>query len=242
MVNLLNRYFTLCSTAVREHHGIVDKYIGDAVMAFWTQPFSESEEAQAADACRSALAQRDAVALRRELPDLLGLRRNVPEVTVRMGLATGDVVVGTIGSPIAKSYTVIGDTVNLASRLEGINKLYGTSILIAESTEALARAAGRDARDRHRRRRRQVRADPHLRAAGREGRPDERRCALRDASAEGLGAYRARDWGRATAEFESCLAIEPRDGPARVLADRVKHFAANPPPANWDRAWKVDTK
>lgn len=243
MVNLLNRYFTLCSTAVREHRGIVDKYIGDAVMAFWTQPFSESEEAQAADACRSALAQRDAVALlRRELPDLLGLRRNAPDVAVRMGLATGDVVVGTIGSPIAKSYTVIGDTVNLASRLEGINKLYGTSILIAESTEALARAAI------------ETREIDIVIVAGKsepiriyelladKGVLDEKRCNLRDAFAEGLGAYRARDWERAAAEFESCLAIEPRDGPARVFAERVKHFAASPPPADWDRAWKVDTK
>lgn len=243
MVNLLNRYFTLCSTAVRDHHGIVDKYIGDAVMAFWTQPFSESEEAHAADACRSALAQRDAVVLlRRELPDLLGLRRNAPDVAVRMGLATGDVVVGTIGSPIAKSYTVIGDTVNLASRLEGLNKLYGTSILIAEATEALARPTI------------ETREIDIVVVAGKsepiriyellttKGQIDEKRCNLRDAFAEGLGAYRARDWERAAAEFETCLAIEPRDGPARVFAERVKHFAANPPPADWDRAWKVDTK
>lgn len=243
MVNLLNRYFTLCSTAVRDHNGIVDKYIGDAVMAFWTRPFSESDEAQAADACRAALAQRDAVALlRRELPELLGLRRNAPSIAVRMGLATGDVVVGTIGSPIAKSYTVIGDTVNLASRLEGLNKLYGTSILIAESTEVLARSAV------------ETREIDIVIVAGKsepirifellaeKGGLDERRCALRDAFAEGLGAYRARDWERAAAEFESCLAIEPRDGPARVLAERVKHFAASPPPADWDRAWKVDTK
>jgi len=243
MVNLLNRYFTLCSGAVREQHGIVDKYIGDAVMAFWTQPFSESEEAHAADACRAALAQGAAVdRLRRELPDLLGLRRNVPDVSVRMGIATGDVVVGTIGSPIAKSYTVIGDTVNLASRLEGLNKLYGTAILIADATEILARAAI------------ETREIDTVIVAGKtepitvfelmaeKNKLNEQRCALREAYEEGLGAYRARDWERAAERFAKCLEIAPKDGPARVMAARVEAFAANPPPADWDRAWKVDTK
>ncbi|MBL8704426.1 MAG: HAMP domain-containing protein, partial [Rhodospirillales bacterium] len=243
MVNLLNRYFTLCSTAVRENHGIVDKYIGDAVMAFWTQPFSATDQDHATDACRAALAQAEAVTqLQRELPELLGLRRNAPSIAIRMGLATGDVVVGTIGSPIAKSYTVIGDTVNLASRLEGINKLYGTSILISEATEELARAAI------------ETREIDTVIVAGKtepiriyellavKDRIDERRCTLRDAYADGLGAYRARDWERATEEFEKCLAIEPKDGPARMMAERVKQFAASPPPADWDRAWKVDTK
>ncbi len=243
MVNLLNRYFTLCSTAVRDNNGIVDKYIGDAVMAFWTQPFSATDEDHAIDACRAALAQAAAVRqLQTELPELLGLRRNAPSIAIRMGLATGEVVVGTIGSPIAKSYTVIGDTVNLASRLEGINKLYGTSILLSEATEALARPAIET---------REIdivivagKTEPirifELLAA--KGGLDEKRCALRDAFAEGLGAYRARDWERAAAEFAKCLDIEPKDGPARVFAERVKRFAAEPPPADWDRAWKLDTK
>src|SRR5262249_61132523 len=89
----------------------------------------------AASACLAALAHRDAVAaLRPELPDLLGLRRNIPELTVRMGLATGEVVVGTVGAPTAKSFAAIGDITNLASRLEGGNKGYGTSVILAEET------------------------------------------------------------------------------------------------------------
>jgi adenylate cyclase len=243
MVNLLNRYFTLASAAVRDHRGIVDKYIGDSVMAFWTQPFSASDQEQAADACRSALAQMRAVeALRRELPDLLGLRRNLPEIVVRMGLASGEVVVGTVGSAIAKSYTVIGDTVNLASRLEGLNKVYGTSILIAESTETLARAAI------------ETREIDTVVVAGKteairvfelldeKGALDPARQALRTAFAQGLAAYRARDWTGAADRFAECLAIEPGDGPARVFAGRVKTLAANPPADGWDGVWRAAEK
>jgi hypothetical protein len=88
-------------------------------MAFWTAPFSRGES-HAADACLAALAQQRAIGeLQQRLPDILGLRRELPEFRVRMGLATGDLVVGTIGAPTARSFTVIGDTVNLASRLEG---------------------------------------------------------------------------------------------------------------------------
>ncbi|MCC6467322.1 MAG: HAMP domain-containing protein [Alphaproteobacteria bacterium] len=243
MVNLLNRYFTLASAAVRDHHGIVDKYIGDAVMAFWTQPFSASDAAQAEDACRSALGHRAAVVqLRRELPDILGLRRNAPDVSVRMGLATGDVVVGTVGSAIAKSYTVIGDTVNLASRLEGLNKAYGTDILVAEATEMLARAAV------------ETREIDTVIVAGKsepirvfellseKGKLDETRCALRDAFEEGLGAYRARDWERAAERFAKCLAIDPKDGPSAVFARRVEKLAADPPQGAWDGVWRATEK
>src|SRR5262249_61768963 len=84
----------------------------------------------------------DAVAaLRPELPHLLNLRRNVPELTLRMGLATGEVVVGTVGAPTAKSFACIGDVTNLASRLEGVNKVYGTTAIVSEETQRLAQAA-----------------------------------------------------------------------------------------------------
>jgi adenylate cyclase len=126
---------------IHEHRGVIDKYIGDAVMAFWTPPFSSGDD-HASDACLAALAQQEAiVALRAQLPEITGMRRNPPKLMIRMGLATGEAVVGTIGSEAARSYTVIGDTVNLASRLEGINKLYGTSIILSEDTYRLAQQA-----------------------------------------------------------------------------------------------------
>ena len=242
LVNMLNRYFTLASAAVREHHGIVDKYIGDSVMAFWTQPFSPSEREQAIDACRSALAHfRAARGLRDELPEILGIRRNLPKFTVRMGLATGDVVVGTVGSAIAKSYTVIGDTVNLASRLEGINKTYGTRILIDERTHALARGAI------------EAREIDTVVVAGKtepiriyqlmaeKGGLDEKRRQLWDAYAEALAAYRCANWPRAGELFARCLALDPDDGPSKTFAKRIKALDAGPP-KGWDGVWKAETK
>lgn len=242
MVNLLNRYFTLASAAVRDNRGIVDKYIGDSVMAFWTQPFSPSEREQAADACRSALAHfRSAVALRDELPEILGIRRNLPKFTIRMGLATGDVVVGTVGSAIAKSYTVIGDTVNLASRLEGINKIYGTRILIDEKTHALAGDTI------------EAREIDRVIVAGKteairiyqlmaeKGGLDENHRLLWEAFAAGLTAYRAGDWTRAGGSFARCLEIDPADGPSKTFAARVKSLAAAPP-KDWDGIWRASAK
>ena len=98
-------------------------------MAFWFPSFSVGD-AHASDACLSALAQQEAMsALRAQLPEITGMRRNPPKLRVRMGIATGEAIVGTIGSSAARSYTVIGDTVNLAARLEDINKVYGSSII-----------------------------------------------------------------------------------------------------------------
>jgi adenylate cyclase len=242
MVNLLNRYFTLASAAVRDNRGIVDKYIGDSVMAFWIQPFSPGEREQAADACRSALAHyQGAVKLREELPEILGIRRNVPKFTIRMGLATGDVVVGTVGSAIAKSYTVIGDTVNLASRLEGVNKVYGTRIMIDETTYKLA-ADTIEARE----------IDLVVVAGKTEpirvfqlmaekGGLDETRLRLWEVFAEGLAAYRAGAWDKAGAAFARCLEIDARDGPSKTFAERVRTLAAGPPKA-WDGIWRASEK
>ena len=131
LVKMVNRYFTLMTECIKAEGGIIDKFIGDAIMAYWGPPFI-SEEEQASAACRAAIRQRDAlVQFRKELPDLLGLRKDFPEINIRIGLATGEVVVGNIGSDTARSYTVMGDIVNLASRLESINKQYGTTIIIS---------------------------------------------------------------------------------------------------------------
>src|SRR4029077_10067809 len=98
MVTLLNRHFGLQATAVQEHHGLVDKFVGDSIMAFWGAPFVKPEE-HAVLACRAAQAQLVALdTLRRELPEITGLRRDVPTVELRIGICTGEVVVGNIGS------------------------------------------------------------------------------------------------------------------------------------------------
>jgi adenylate cyclase len=242
MVKLLNQYFTEASAAVRAHQGIIDKYIGDSVMAFWTAPFSTGDS-HAADACRAALAQQRAVAeLHGRLPEILGLRKNVPDLVVRMGLATGEVVVGTIGSPTAKSYTVIGDTVNIASRLEGANKAYHTRILLAEETYRLAQHAV-EARELDFAlvvgKSEPIRVYELLASHGELAALETELCGL---FAEGLAAYRAQDWARAGEAFGRCRRLRPDDGPARVFEERVALLKAAPPPAGWDGVWRLAHK
>ena len=116
LVHLLNRYFTASTEAIRAHQGIVDKFIGDGVMAFWASPFSPGES-HALDGCRACLELRESFGrISREISEITGMRRHVPKFHVRMALATGDTVIGTVGSDTTKSFTVIGDTVNIASR------------------------------------------------------------------------------------------------------------------------------
>jgi len=138
VVTVLNRYMTLMSEPIRRNSGILDKYIGDGIMAFWGPPFTGADE-QARLACLAALDQiAGLAAFRAELSDLTGLKRGLPEIDIRIGVATGDVVAGNIGSEQTRNYTVIGDAVNLGSRLEGANKTYGTQVLISRATNQLA--------------------------------------------------------------------------------------------------------
>jgi adenylate cyclase len=138
LVNVLNRYITVMSEPVRRNNGIIDKYIGDGIMAFWGPPFTGTDD-HSGPACLAALDQLAGLAgFRAELPEITGLRRGFPEVDIRIGIATGDVVVGNIGSEQTRNYTVIGDTVNLASRLEAANKTYGTRALVSEGTNRFA--------------------------------------------------------------------------------------------------------
>ena len=134
MVNVVNHYLTTMSVPIREYKGIIDKYVGDAIMAFWGPPFT-SDADQARLACLAALDQLARLnTFRQDLPELMGIKHGLPDINMRIGIATGEVVVGNIGSDVMKSYTVMGDTVNFASRLEGVNKIYGSRILISEAT------------------------------------------------------------------------------------------------------------
>lgn len=242
MVRLLNGYFTAVTQIIRDQHGIVDKYVGDGVMAFWTPPFSPGDQ-HAADACLAALAQQAALAeFRRRLSDLTGLRRNVPDFQVRMGLATGEVVVGTIGSETTKTYTVIGDTVNVASRLEGVNKVYGTAITAAEDTVRLAQHAV------------ETRELDLLTVVGKTepirvfevlapaGELPPQTTELREMFAAGLEAYRATKWDVAERRFRDCLERCPNDGPSRTFLDRVATLQAQPPSAGWNGVWQIEGK
>ena len=242
LVTVLNRYMTVMSEPVRRNIGIIDKYIGDAIMAFWGPPFTGADE-QARLACLSALDQLAGLAaFRAELPDLTGLKRGFPEIDIRIGIATGDVVVGSIGSEQTRNYTVIGDTVNLASRLEGSNKTYGTRVLISEATNHLAADAVET---------REIDAvlvvgktEPQriFELLGRRGEVGQARLALRDAYVEALDAYRRGAWEKSRAGFESCLAIDPCDPPSKIFLDRIAQFRLTAPCADWNGVWSLVEK
>ncbi len=241
-VRFLNRHFALMAEVIRARQGIIDKYIGDAVMAFWGPPFTEAD-AHARLCCQAALEQLDRLdELRRELPDLLGIRHGLPSVDMRMGIASGEVTVGNIGSQTARGYTVIGDTVNLASRLEQANKLYGTHILVAEATRQQAGEAFL------------FREIDSLRVAGRsepvrvfellglrERLPAE--AAQRVATFEqGLAHYRRREWDAAAAAFQQCLEMDASDRPSALFLERIRQFRLQPPADDWDGVWDAGGK
>ena len=233
-VRFLNRYFALMSEVIQARQGIIDKYIGDSVMAFWGQPFTD-ESSHAALCCEAALDQHDKLEeFRADMPNLLGIRHGLPSVDARMGIATGEVLVGNIGSATARGYTVIGDTVNLASRLEQANKFYGSHILVSEQTRNLAGDAF------------VFREIDSLRVMGREepervfellGHPGEGHEKPAAAFETGLARYRNRDWDGAEQAFNECLNLAPEDGPSRVFLERIQAFRETPPPADWDGVW-----
>lgn len=241
-VRFLNRYFALMSAGVRERQGIVDKYIGDAVMAFWGPPFVEPAD-HARLACLAALDQMARLeTFRAALPELFGVTHGLPTVNVRMGLASGDVTVGNIGSETSRGYTVIGDTVNLASRLEQANKFYGTRILVSDATRNLAgdmlafreidslRVVGKLE---------PVKVHELLGLAGELN--DNTRHAVQDYET-GLARYRAQDWDTAEAAFRACLSAMPGDRPAQAMLERIAAFRQSPPEAGWDGVWVATGK
>jgi class 3 adenylate cyclase len=242
MVTLLNRHFGLQALAVQEHHGVVDKFIGDSVMAFWGQPFVKPEE-HAVLACRAAQAQLAALdTLRRELPDITGLRRDAPVIDLGIGICTGEVVVGNIGSENTRSYTVIGDTANLAARLERANRVYGTQILIGEST---ARAIGSRFETREidtifvKGKIETTRVFELMSAAGQLSGELVR---LRERYDAARRSYLAQDWDTAEATFRECLEIRPKEGPSRVFVERVQALRRNPPGKDWNGVWQLVEK
>jgi adenylate cyclase len=241
-VRFLNRYFSFMAEIIRERQGIIDKYIGDAVMAFWGPPFTD-ETSHASLCCTAALKQMAKLdEFRAELPELIGIHHDLPKVDVRMGIATGEVTVGNIGSETARGYTVIGDTVNLASRLEQANKFYGTRILVNEDTRRAAQGEM------------VFREIDSLRVAGKIepvrvfellGFADdlaEQQRRLVETFESGLAAFRMQSWDEAEAAFRTCLELVPTDRPSQVFLERISAFRKTPPPTGWDGVWIATSK
>jgi class 3 adenylate cyclase len=242
LVKVMNRYLSTMSEPIRAQQGIIDKYIGDAIMAYWGPPFTDEADA-ARLACHAAIDMMDRIGgLRKELPELLGVRRIPTECDLRIGVATGEALVGSIGSEFMMSFTVMGDTVNLASRLESANKFYGTRCLVSQATISAA-AQAVEAREIDRLVvAGQTRPQIVFEIMGRAGELSAEQIALRAHYSDGLAAYRARHWDEATSAFKAALAAAPGDGPCMVLLARAERLRDNPPSADWDGSWHLDQK
>ena len=235
-VTLLNEYFTDMVDIVFAHNGILDKYIGDMIMAVFGSVTARDHDADDAVAVgnRMIAGLRDLNARR--------LQAGRDPIRIGVGISTGDVVVGNIGSPKRLEYTVIGDRVNLAERLETANKYYGTSVLLCQFTAAkLHRSALLREIDLVR-----VRGSTRPLAVyeALDHHTDEsfpRRAEVLDAYAEGLQLYRHRDWTRAASLFRAASLANPDDRPSHVFWERCQEYTDAPPSESWDGVWSMDS-
>ncbi|MBL8770678.1 MAG: GAF domain-containing protein [Phenylobacterium sp.] len=234
-VSLLNEYFTEMVDVIFQHGGILDKYMGDGIMALFGAPIVGPNDADNAVAAADDMMARLAELNRRRAA------AGQEALAIGIGFSSGPTVVGNIGSSRRLDYTVIGDTVNLASRLEGTTKQYGAGILLSEFTVRdlqkpatlreldLIRVKGKD---------RPVAVYESLGYRSGEPKLGE----LLELHAVGLKAYRTRDWRAAEAAFKAALKVYPDDGPARVYLDRCRLLATAPPPKDWDGVWNLTEK
>ena len=228
LVKLLSEYLEEMTAEVLKNGGTVDKYIGDAIMAFWGAP--RPCEQHASEACRTALANQARLSELREV----WKKANLPPLESRIGLHTGAATVGNFGSPNRLDYTAIGDTVNVASRLEGLNRIYGTQILISETTKA---SIGQ---------RFITRPLDHVAVKGREqGMTEFELIGEKDSSSQseyqwieefsnGLNTYLSGDWMMAIACFERVLQSRPDDHASQLMIERCRIYNQTPPPADWN--------
>jgi adenylate cyclase len=231
----LSRYLTAMTECVLAEHGTLDRFIGDAILAYFGCPVRDPSHAS--QACRAALAMMRRMETLNEEWAAAGL----PRLRMRIGLNTGRVVAGNMGTDTVFHYTIIGDAVNLASRLEGVNKVYGTGLLAGEETR---RSAGAPL---------VWREIDRIRVKGRSQAVTIATIAtVADDSlvngealtcyADGLACYRAGDWTRAAELFTQAIALAPADGPSHTLLARCQHYAAAPPPDNWDGVFELADK
>ncbi|MCO4763692.1 MAG: HAMP domain-containing protein [Myxococcales bacterium] len=238
VVNLLNGYLSRVSEALTERKGTLDKYMGDGVMAFFGAPMPLED-----DALLACLAALDHVRIVADFNAGLS-GDNAPVLDVRVGVHKGDVIVGSIGGENAQDYTVIGDAVNLAARLEPVNKVYGTKVLCSETVweEVRDHLDGREI-DMIRVKGKQN-AVRIFEVLGPKGwlaeHPDVARCA--GAYAVGLAAYRKQAFDEAVRAFDEALAARPTEGPSSVLRERALHAAPSLATAAWSGVFNLDHK
>ncbi|GBC60951.1 adenylate/guanylate cyclase domain-containing pr otein [Desulfonema ishimotonii] len=236
LVELLNEFLTEMTEIILRHEGTVDKFEGDAIIAFFGAPNHIENHAKVA--CMAGIEMQKRLAELRET----WREQGKPELKMRIGMCTGNAVVGNMGSKNRMDYTMMGDTVNTAARLEGLNKLYGVYTLISESTK---REMGDTIVTRELDRLNVVgktRPVTVFEVIGYHEDTDATMQAMLKHYADGLAAFRAMKWGPAMRHFEAALALFPDDGPAQTLLDRCRAFKISPPALNWDGVYTAASK
>jgi class 3 adenylate cyclase/CHASE2 domain-containing sensor protein len=227
LVELLNKYLSPMSDIILSSGGYIDKYEGDAIMAEWGVPAPDPDHAK--HACWSALEQQAKLAeLRPQLLEEFG-----HDITVRMGINSGRVSAGNMGSSQKFQYTVMGDAVNQAARYEPTNKIYGTLIMIGNSTYELA-APYIEARllDRIVVKGKTVPIKV-FELLAKKGEMSEEKARIVERYQRGLALHIERRWEEAISCFQEALAIDPEDGPSQTLLTRVRGYQSDPPPDSW---------
>ncbi len=235
LVDLLNEYMSEMTAVIFQQRGTLDKYIGDAIMAFWGAPYPQPDHAERA--CCAAVEMLEVLArLRGEWE-----KSGKPRIKIGVGINTGPMLVGNMGSVHRFNFTVMGDNVNLASRLEGLNKQFGTRAIISESTyQAVHDKVA-------------VRELDLIRVKGKiepvriyellgPSEAAERYYELVQGFYRGLEAYRCGQWETALCLFEELHEVFPDDGPLGVFTRRCHAFLANPPAGVWDGVYVMETK
>jgi len=232
LVHLLNEYLTEMTNIIIKNKGLVDKYMGDAIMAFWGAPLREKNHAKLA--CISSLEMIEKLSVLNEK-----LRKNkLPEINIGIGLNTGKVVIGNMGSNERFDYTAMGDAVNLASRLEGLNKEYGTQIIVGETVYAKVKKNFK------------FRELDYVMVKGKKtptriyqllGKEiDEKTKNAVGCFAKGLALYRKKKFKEAIKYFEKGSKLD--DGPSKTFVERCRYYLKHPPERNWNYVWVMKTK
>ena len=231
----INEYLTSMSLVIREHRGTLDKYIGDAIMAFWGAPVADAEHAR-----QGVLA---AVAMQARLLEINELvhSRGWPPIRIGIGVNSGVMSVGDMGSKVRRAYTVMGDAVNLGSRLEALTRIYGVGIIVGQATRDLVRDGVFRELDKVK-----VKGKDEpvaiFEAVGMEGTVGEEKMAEIRLWHQCLKQYRAQEWDQAEVSLLNLSRANPDLKLYKEFSERITHLRAEPPGAGWDGVTAFKTK
>ena len=235
VINILNTFFTAMVKVIHKHDGLVDKFIGDAIMAIWGSPKIIDEDTQINLAAKCALAMSDELKSLNQEWQKTGIRETLE---IRIGINTADVITGNIGSPQRMQFSAIGDGVNIAARLEAVNKTYGTSILLSERMV------------KHIENNFYLREIDSVYLPGKDNPVNIHELItiknyskeLVNLYSEALKYYRNKNFEKALLLWEECLLLNPHDNPSKTMLTRTKKLQSLSIPMTWKPIWSIENK